>query len=104
MKNLPVEVKYQQISNIYIKSNLKLGMWACRKSRYYDNKTADYIYIVVIAYLPHRVLSLVIITDNDYTDTVQTLENYKHITLLIYLLEKLYLNHNVNLLSYIMIN
>jgi hypothetical protein len=59
-------------------------MWACRKSRYYDSKTDDYIYyIAVIAYLPHTVQSLVIIMDTDYKDNVQTLENDKHITLLI---------------------
>jgi hypothetical protein len=58
-------------------------MWSCRKSRYHY-KTVDYIYIAVIAYLPYTVQSLVIIMDTDYKDNVQTLENDKHITLLIY--------------------
>jgi hypothetical protein len=98
MKNLPLKVKYQQTSNLHIKSDFKLGMWTCRKSRHYDNKTDDYNYIAVTAYLPHTVQSLVIIVDTDYKDNVQTLENDKHITLLIYLL-KIYLSHTVNWLS-----
>jgi hypothetical protein len=60
-------------TNPYVKFNFKLGMWASRKSRYYDNKTDDYIYIAVSAYLPHTVQSLVIIIDTDYKDNVQTL-------------------------------